>query len=106
MNKNEIDELKKIQPAVISAIATESGMSKEDLLELNRKLSMWMKEVRITNLTDVIQVCKGKYDVESFMAGVLITSVITHNTIDVHFKKIDDQHNASILYSNSGIEFL
>ncbi|RLG23140.1 hypothetical protein DRN77_05135 [Methanosarcinales archaeon] len=106
MNNNEIDELKKIQPAVISAIAAESGMPKEDLLELNRKLSMWMKEARITNLTDVIHVCKGKYDVESFMAGVLITSVITHNTIDVHFKKIGDQRNASVLYSNSGIEFL
>ncbi len=106
MNNNEIGELKKIQPAVISAIATESGMSKEDLLELNRKLSMWMKEIGITSLTDVIRICKGKYDVESFMAGVLITSVITYNTIDVHFKKIDDQHNASRLYSNSGIEFL
>ena len=106
MNNNDIDELKKIQPVVISAIATESGMSKEGLLELNRRLSEWMGETKITSLTDVIRVCKGKYDVESFMVGVLISSVITRNTIDVHFKKLNDQRNTNMLYSNSEMEFL
>ena len=106
MNNNDIEELKKIQPVVISAIAAESGMSREGLLELNRKLSEWMDETRITNLTDVIRVCKGKYDVESFMAGVLISSVITRNTMDVHFKKLNDQRNTNMLYSNSEMEFL
>ena len=106
MNNNDIDELKKIQPVVISAIATESGMSKEGLLELNRRLSEWMGETKITSLTDVIRVCKGKYDVESFMVGVLISSVITRNTIDVHFKKLHDQRNTNMLYSNAEMEFL
>lgn len=106
MNNNDIDELKKIQPVVISAIATESGMSKEGLLELNRRLSEWMGETKITSLTDVIRVCKGKYDVESFMVGVLISSVITRNTIDVHFKKLNDQRSTNMLYSNSEMEFL
>jgi hypothetical protein len=106
MNNNDIDELKKIQPVVISAIAAESGMSKEGLLELNRKLSGWMGETKITSLTDVIRVCKGKYDVESFMVGVLISSVITRNTMDVHFKKLNDQRTTNMLYSNSEMEFL
>jgi len=106
MNNNDIDEIKKIQPVVISAIATESGMSKEGLLELNRRLSEWMGETKITSLTDVIRVCKGKYDVESFMVGVLISSVITRNTIDVHFKRLNDQRNTNMLYSNSEMEFL
>jgi hypothetical protein len=52
MNNNEIDEFKKIQPVIISAIATESGMSKDGLLELNRKLSGWIGETKIDNLTD------------------------------------------------------
>ena len=106
MNHNEIDELKKIQPAVIYAIATESGMSKNELLELNKKMLVWMSETEMNSLTDVIQTCQGRYDQESFMAGVLIASVITHNTISLHFKKVNDQRNTRTLYSNAGMEFL
>ncbi|MEA1908872.1 MAG: hypothetical protein U9N43_07580 [Euryarchaeota archaeon] len=106
MNHNEIDEFKKIQPVIISAIATESGMSKDGLLELNKKLSGWIGETKINDLTDVIRVCKGRYDTEAFMVGVLISSVITRNTLDVHFKKISDQRNANMLYSNAEMEFL
>jgi len=106
MNHNEIDEFKKIQPVIISAIATESGMSKDGLLELNKKLSGWIGETKINDLTDVIRVCKGRYDTESFMVGVLISSVITRNTIDVHFKKLNDQRNTNMLYSNAEMEFL
>lgn len=106
MNHNEIDEFKKIQPVIISAIATESGMSKDGLLELNKKLSGWIGETKINDLTDVIRVCKGRYDTEAFMVGVLISSVITRNTLDVHFKKINDQRNANMLYSNAEMEFL
>ena len=106
MNHNEIDELKKIQPAVIYAIATESGMSKNELLELNKKMLVWMSETEMSSLTDVIQTCQGRYDQESFMAGVLIASVITHNTISLHFKKVNDQRNTRTLYSNAGMEFL
>ncbi len=106
MNKNDISEMKKIQPAVISAIATESGMSKDDLLGLNRKLSEWMNETEIANLTDVIKICKARYDLESFMVGVLISSVIMRNTIDIHFKKIYDRQSTHMLYSNAEMEFL
>lgn len=106
MNKNDISEMKKIQPAVISAIATESGMSKDDLLGLNRKLSEWMNETEIANLTDVIKICRARYDLESFMVGVLISSVIMRNTIDIHFKKIYDRQSANMLYSNAEMEFL
>jgi len=106
MNHNEIDEFKKIQPVIISAIATESGMSKDGLLELNKKLSGWIGETKINDLTDVIRVCKGRYDTEAFMVGVLISSVITRNTLDVHFKKLNDRRNANMLYSNAEMEFL
>ncbi|RZN38750.1 MAG: hypothetical protein EF813_04670 [Methanosarcinales archaeon] len=106
MNHNEIDEFKKIQPVIISAIATESGMSKDGLLKLNKKLSGWIGETKINDLTDVIRVCKGRYDTESFMVGVLISSVITRNTLDVHFKKISEQRNTNMLYSNAEMEFL
>ncbi len=81
-------------------------MSKDSLLDLNKKLSGWIGETKINDLTDVIRVCKGRYDTESFMVGVLISSVITRNTIDVHFKKLNDQRNTNMLYSNAEMEFL
>jgi hypothetical protein len=106
MNNDDISEMKKIQPAVISAIAAESGMSKNDLLGLNKELSELMNETEITDLSSVIRVCKDRYDTESFMVGVLISSVIMRNTIDIHFKKLSEQQNANLLYTNANMEFL
>jgi len=106
MNKSDIGEMKKIQPAVIFAIATESGMTKDDLLALNREITEMLNEGEITNLSAIITKCSDRYDLESFMVGVLISSVLMRNTIDIHFKKLHDQQNTNMLYSNAEMEFL